>query len=456
VKVTLERLPESRVQLDIEVDEERLERSLDSAYRRVAQKARIPGFRPGKAPRRIVEQMIGRDGLIREALDKLVPDVYNEAIEAESVEAVDQPDLELLELDPVRFKATVSVRPTVDLGDYKAVRVAANPVDVTGEMVQEQIDQIRRRFATQVPVERAVQWDDVVLGDVHATIDDEPFVDDDDAEFLLREGQDLLIPGLAGAFLGMKESETKEFELGVPEDFHVEKFKGKTAKFTLTVKGVKEEQLPDADDELAAQVNEEEFDSFEKLRERVASDLLERGQRAEDARIQQEALDLMVEGATLEYPRVFVEREIDHMVEETVGNDRNRYLDYLGRLGQTEAQFRDEFEEPATKRVERSLVMSNLAEAESIEVTAEDIEARLDQLVQPAGDEAARLRQLFATPDGVASIRRNLLSERTLAHIREIATAPLEKKPRRKAAAKAGASASAEEAEPAAEIEVKA
>jgi trigger factor len=447
VKVTLERLPESRVQLDIEVDEERLERSLDSAYKRVAQKARIPGFRPGKAPRRIVEQMIGREGLIREALDRLVPDAYNEAIEAEAVEAVDQPDLEIVELDPVRFKATVPVRPTVDLGDYAAVRVEAQPIEVTAEMVQEQIDQIRRRFATQVPVDRAVQWADIVLGDVKGTIEEEDFVSDDDAEFSLREGQVLLLPGLAEAFLGMTADETKAIDIPVPDDFHVERFKGKTANFTLTVKAVKEEQLPDADDELAAQVNEEEFDSLEKLRARIEDDLREHAQRAEDARVQQEALDAMVEGATLEFPRVFVEREIDHMIQEALGNDRDRYLESLRRMGQSEAQLRSEFEEAATRRVQRSVVMTHVAEAEGIEVTPEEVDLRLDELVAPAGDESGRLRELFATPDGVASIRRNLLTERTLTRIREIAAAPAVKKPRRKAAAKTEAAAEAVESE---------
>ena len=422
MKVTLERLPESRVQLDIEVDDERLERSLASAYKRLAQKARIPGFRPGKAPRRVVEQMVGREGLIREALDKLVPDVYNEAIASEAVDAVDQPDLEIIELDPVRFKATVSVRPRVELGDYSSVRVEPKEVEVTDEMIEEQVDAIRRRFATQVPVDREARWDDVLIADVTGTVDGEDFVHDEAAEFVLKEGQQMLLDGLAEAFLGMKGGEEKSVELAIPDDFQVQKFQGKTAAFTLSVTDVKEEQLPDADDELAAQVNEEEFDSFQKLRDRIEADLLENEQRIEDGRIQQEALDQMVELATLEYPRIFVDREIDGMVEESVGNDRDGYLNYLQRMGQSEDQFRADFEEAAIRRVRRSLVMSQLADSEGIKVEMADVDARLDELVAPAGDEAGRLRELFATPDGISAIERNLLTEKTLARIREIAT----------------------------------
>ncbi len=394
MKVTLERLPESRVQLDIEVDEERLERSLNSAYKRLAQKARIPGFRPGKAPRRVVEQMVGREGLIREALDKLVPDVYNEAIESESVNAVDQPDLEIVELDPVRFKATVAVRPEIDLGDYQSVRVKPNEVKVTPEMIDEQVDAIRHRFSTQVPVDREVRWDDVVIANVKGTVEGEDFVHDEAAEFVLKEEQTLLLDGLAEAFLGMRSGEEKTIELPIPDDFQVQKFQGKTASFTLSVTDVKEEQLPEADDDLAAQVNEEEFETIAKLRERIEADLLENEQRVEDGRIQQEALDQMVELATLEYPRVFVEREIDHLVEESVGNNREGYVDYLRRMGQSEAEFRTGFEEAAVKRVQRSLVMSELADKEAIEVAMADVDARLDELVAPAGEESGPIARI--------------------------------------------------------------
>lgn len=429
MKVTLERLPESRVLLDIEVDQDRLERSLDSAYKRVAKRARIPGFRPGKAPRRIVEQMIGREGLIREALDNLVPDAYNDAIEAESVEAVDQPELEIVELEPVRFKATVAVRPTVELGDYTSVRVEAEPVEVTREMVDEQVDMLRRRFAIHAPVERPAAWNDIVTADVAATVEEEEFLQDEDAEVTLREDQVLFVPGLAQAFIGMSAGEEKSLDLDLPDDFQVARFQGKTASFTLKVKDVKEEQLPDADDELAAQVNEEEFKTFDDLRKRIEDDLRDSLQRQEDARVQQEALDRMVEIASLEYPRVFVEREVDDLVREAVGNDRQQYLTYLSRLGKTEEDFRREFEETAVKRVERSLVMTNVADAEGLTATPEEVNARLDELVAPAGDESARLRELFGTPEGISSIQRNLLTEKTLARIREIALAKDETEP---------------------------
>lgn len=421
MKVTLERLPESRVQLDIEVDQERLEKSIDAAYKRVASRARIPGFRPGKAPRKIVERMVGREGLIREALDTLVPDVYNEAIESEQVFAVDQPELEIVELEPVRFKATVPVRPDIELGDYKGIRVTRDAVDVTDEMVDEQLQALRRRFASQVPAEREAQWDDILIADVVSTIEGEDFVEDRDAEFPLREGATLLLPGLAEVFVGMKAGDEKTVEIDVPDDFQVERFRGKKASFTLTVKEVKEEQLPELDDEFAQQVNEE-FETLDALKDRIEADLTTQLEQAADAKLQSEAVDQMVERATLEYPRVYVEREIDSLVRENMGNNRQAYLDYLGRIGQSEEDFRETMRETAETRVQRSLVLSRMAEAEGIDVADEEIDAELDRIVEPAGEEAERLREIFDTTEGRATIRRNLLSERTLARIKEIVT----------------------------------
>ena len=421
VKVTLERLPESRVQLDIEVDADRLERSLDAAYKRLAGKAKIPGFRPGKAPRPVVERLVGREGLIREAIEKLVPDAYNEAIESEDVDAIDQPELEILELEPVRFKATVPVRPSVDLGDYTSIRVEPETVEVTDDMVNEQFMLLRRRYATQAPVDRGAQWDDVLTGDVVAEIEGEPFVSDTDAEFPLREGRTLFIEGLAEAFLGMKKGDEKTLDIQVPEDFQVERARGKTASFKLAVKEVKEEILPDEDDEFANQVNADEFPTFDALRERITTDLTDALKDQAENVLRQKAVDQLVEVATLEYPRVVVEREIDNLVRESLGNDQQAYAAYLQQVGRGAAEYRESLRETAETRVRRSLVLSKLADVEGIEVTDADVDEELDRLTAPMGDDAARFREMFATPEGIATIRRNRLTQATLDRLSAIA-----------------------------------
>lgn len=428
MKVTLERLPESRVQLQIEIDEERLERSLDSAYKRIAQRNRFPGFRPGKAPRPIVERAVGREGLIREALDKLVPAAYNEAIETENVDAIGQPDLQIDQLEPVKFTATVPIRPSVQLNDYRSIRVEPEAVDVTDEMVEEQILLLRRRHATQVPADRPIQWDDVIIADVKASEEDgNQFLDDENAEFPLREGRILFVPGLSEAFLGMTKGEEKALDIEIPADFHIEQLQGKKVTFTLNIHEVKEEQLPEADDEFANMVNADEFPDLAALRSRIESDIKASLENQSEQKFRNAAVDQLVEGATLEYPRVLVEHEIDHLIREAMGNsNQQQYQLYLQSIGKSEGEFRETWREAADMRLRRSLVLSELAEAEGLGVSAEEIEEELDTLVAPMGDDAARFRQMFATEEGVSTIRRNLLSRKTLDCLAAIARGELQ------------------------------
>lgn len=421
VKVTLERLPESRVQLDIEVEPERVAEQVDAAYKRLAPRAKVPGFRPGKAPRALTERYIGTDRLMNEAIDKLLPDVYNEAIESHDVDAIAQPELDKLELEPMRFKFIVAVRPSIDLGDYKSIRLEEEHPEVTQEMLDEQLELLLRRYATQVPVDRPVQWDDILIADVSGEAGGEPFVSDTGAEFPLREGQTLFVPGLAEAFLGMTKGEEKKAEITMPEDFRTERLQGKNATFTLHVKEIKEEQLPAPDDDFAQQVNAEEFPTYEALKERIKSDLEKAVQEQADAAFRQQAVDKLVEGATVEYPRILIEREIDHIVQDQMGNDQAQYAAYLRRVGRSESEFRESLREAAEARVRRSLAISQLAEAEGLEVKAEEIEEELDRLVEPLGDDGARFRDMFATEEGVSSIRRNLLTKKTLDRLAAIA-----------------------------------
>lgn len=421
MKVTLERLPESRVQLDIEVDQERLDRSIDEAYKRLARKARIPGFRPGKAPRSIIERHFGREGLLREAVEDLVPQAYNEAIETEDIEAIDQPHLEIVQLEPVQFKATVAVRPTVELNDYHSVRLDPPNIEVTDEMLAEQLRAVRQRYATQAPVERPAQWNDVITGSVTGEVDGEEFVKDEDAEFQLVEGRKMLVDGLAEAFPGMAKGEEKVIELPLPEDFPVERFAGKTARFTVAVREVKEEILPDEDDDFAQQVNADDFPTYEALKTRLRDNMNDALKKDAEIHYQQDVVDRILEGATVEYPRVLVDREIDRMISESSGYDRQAYYNHLARIGRSESEYREGLRPEAERHVQRSLVLSRLVEAEDLKVSAEAIDAEIETMVAPAGMDADRMREIFATPEGRTRIERSLLTQLALERAAAIA-----------------------------------
>lgn len=309
-------------------------------------------------------------------------------------------------------------------GEYKAVRLAREPVEVTDEEVAEQVLLLRRRNATQSPVERPAQWDDWLIGDVSGKVEDESFMSDEDAEFQLREGQELLLPGLAEAFIGMSKGDTKTVEFTLPDEFPAERLQGKQATFDLHIKEVKEELLPEEDDDLASLVNADEFENLAALKTRIHDDLLKSKEAAEESAFQTRVIDAILEGATIEYPRILVEREIDHLIQDSLGanTDRQAYLTYLQRAGRSEEEFRETFREAAERRVRTSLVLSQFADDEEVEITEADVEAELDTIVAPMGDDAERFREFFATPEAQESIRRNLLTRKTLERITAIAT----------------------------------
>jgi trigger factor len=266
LKVSAERLPQSQVALEIEVDPERVERSLEQAYRRLAQRTRVPGFRPGKAPRAMLERYLGRDSLMHEALDRLIPEVYRQAVEEQDLDPVDLPELELASTEPLVVRATVPVRPTVDLGDYRQLRVPQEPVEVDPAQVEEALKDLQRRYATLEPVQRPVQWGDVLRADVIGSVDGDKILDQKDVEFQPREGVTLSLPGFAEKLIGLEKGVETELAVEVAPDHADARLAGKTCVYRVLVKEIKEEKLPPLDDSFARQVGEG-FPSLEALRD---------------------------------------------------------------------------------------------------------------------------------------------------------------------------------------------
>lgn len=418
MKVTTQRLPESQVLLEIEIDPDQMERSLDKAYRRLSQKVEVPGFRKGKTPRNMLERHVGRGRLVQEAIDILIPEAYNKAIEDEDIDAIAQPDIELVKDEPLSFKATVAIRPDVDLGDYTTLRVPRGALDLAKKDVDAAIDELRRRYALHEPVDRAVRTGDFVTADVRVEIDGRELFKDEDAEFQLRDGATVLLPGFSEGLTGMKKGEKKEIEVNVPEGEG--QLAGKTGTATTTVKEVKEEKLPDLNDEFAGQVGEG-FAGLAALRERVESDMRERLEGKAEEEYRNEAVGALVEHAKkLEFPPVLVDREIERIVHDQAhqaGMELDRYLELIKRSAQ---ELVDDLKPAATERVRRSLVLSQLAVDEKIEVEDADVDAEIERLVESSGPQADQMRKIFDSPDAKASIGRSLLTRKTLERLVEI------------------------------------
>ena len=422
MKVSTERIPDSQVVLEIEVEPERMEKSLEKAYRRLAQRTKVPGFRQGKAPRAMLERYLGAEAIRHEALDILIPEAYRQAITEEKIEPVDLPEIEVTQEEPLVFKATVPVRPSIDLGDYRAVRVEREPPAVREEQVDEQIEELRHRYALLEPVERSVQVGDMVRAEVQISVDGRQIFQNEDAELRLRQGAAILLPGFAEALPGSEKGLRREFSLDVPADYPQRNLAGKSCLCSVLVKEVKEERLPELTDAFAREVGEG-FPSLAALRERLTADLREAAEKEADGAYREKVVDAMVAVATLEFPPQLVEREVDHLLEDRASASGAADVEaYLRDSRKPEDELRQELRWEATQRVQRSLVLSKLAQVEGISVTKDDIDAEIERMAASAGPRAVEVRRMFAGKRGREALEGSLFTRRTLDRLVAIAS----------------------------------
>jgi trigger factor len=422
VKVSTERIPDSQVVLEIEVEPERLERSLERAYRRLAQKTEVPGFRKGKTPRHMLERYLGRDAVIQEALGLLIPEAYNQAIEEENIEAIDYPSIEVVQQEPLVFKATVAVRPSIDLGDYREMRVEREPLTVSEEQVSEKLDELRHRYAILEPVDRLLQMGDRVRADVRVSVDGRQVFSEDDAEIHLHQGVPVLMPGFVEELLGCEKGVERQFSIDLSPDYPQQQLAGKTCLCTVVVREIKEEKLPELDDTFAAVVGEG-FPSLEALRQRLESDLRQSAEEEADARYGEKVVDGVVAGATLEFPPVLTERETEQLLRERVSSSGAGDIErYLRQVRKSEEEVRQELRLQAVERIQRSLVLSKVAEAEAISVSEEDIDAEIERLAASSGPRGDEMRKVFDSAGGRDALGRSLLSRRTVERLVAIAS----------------------------------
>jgi trigger factor len=399
VKVSSTELPPRQVSLDIEVEQERLDKAMDDAYRRVAGRVDVPGFRRGKAPRSMVERMIGRDRIREEALDRLVPEVVSEAMEQEKVEPFIRPRVESIEFDPLRLKAIVGLAPRVELGDYHVnLRVEQEQPQVGEEQVNEVIERLRQSNAQWVPVERGVQSGDRVGLDLRATLEgrEEPVLESKEAEYVVDAEGAQPAPGFAEQLIGLTAGETRTFPLTMAEDNRDKDAAGKPAEFTVTLHWVKERELPPLDDELAQRVGD--YADLAALRAAIDTQLRQREEERVREKVEEESLNKLVEISSVEFPPQLVDQQAQYMLETFTRNVERQGLQlaqYLRLIGKDKEAFDEEIRSDAETRVRRSLALNAFADAEHITASEEPTD---DQLTSREALALARLVEL-ATGD---------------------------------------------------------
>lgn len=371
MKVSSTELPPRQVSLDIEVDKDRLDRAIDDAYRRLAGRVDVPGFRRGKAPRSMIERMIGHDRIVEEALDRLVPEVVTEAMEQEKVEPYTRPRVESIEFDPLRLKAVIGLAPKVELGDYKeSLRVTADNPAVGDDEVDGVIQRLRESYAQWAPVERAVQTGDRVGIDLKATIAEreEPVMDSKDAEYVVDPEGAQPAPGFAEQLVGMNPGDQKTFTLTMPEDYRDKEVAGQNADFEVSLHWVKERELPELDDEFAQQVGD--YSDVASLKAAVDTQLRQREEERVREKLEEEAMNKLVEISTIEFPPQLVDLQAQAMFDNfktTVERQGLQLSQYLRLVGKEQEGFEQELRTEAESRVRRSLALDAFATAEQID-----------------------------------------------------------------------------------------
>jgi trigger factor len=419
MNAVVERAEHSQVTLKVEVEPERLARATDKAYQRLVQRVTIPGFRKGKAPRKILERAVGTDTLYREALDFVMPDAYREAVKETGIVPYTQPEFEVVELEPEKplvFKATVPVQPTVKLGDYKSLKLEPPDVTVSDAEVDEAVENLRQAHAQLVPVEdRPAKLGDQVTIDVITSLDGRR-LSEQPRESLAELDSDKPLPSWANALAGLRVGDTKDVEDHIPDDYRDPNLAGKIATYSVTIKAIKERQLPDVDDELARSVGD--FDDLAALR----ADLRRRleAQKKTRAREQYESnlVDRLIDISEIEYPAVMVEQELDHMLREADNNFRRQGFSlemFLRGSKQSTDDLRAEWLPRAERRVKSALALKELIKTEDLKLEPGKLEAELNRIVEDTpADRRAEARRLVSTERVRESVEQELLLRNAL------------------------------------------
>ena len=410
MKVTTERLDNCQVNVIIELDAAETEEKLRQTARKLSREFTVPGYRRGRAPFHAVIRIFGREAVQQQTLEDFGNDIYEQALEEIEYEPYEVGDLQEVEWDPFRMVVQIPIPPEIELGDYRAVRVPLEPEEVTDEEVEAELERMRQEFAQWVPVERPAQMGDQVLMDYRGTAGDEPVMDNENYELLLEEGAFHPLPGFHEQVVGMAPGETKTFELQVPERDENEEVAGKTATITATLHAVREQDLPEMDDELAMMVGTyETLDELKaSVRERLETEALER----EEADYLSKALEAMIEGASrIEYPAQAVDREADLALRQMEQNFAMQGLPpstLWSMIGKTREQYKQEMGPVAEDRLRRRLVLEEVGRREGLEPDEAEIEAEIERMVAMAGDEADEMREMLESPEGRASIADDL------------------------------------------------
>ena len=388
------------VKLVIEATAEEFEAGLNTAYNKSKSKINVPGFRKGKAPRKIIEQLYGQEVFFEDAANAIIPDAYAKACIESELDIVSQPKISVTQLEkgkPFVFEAEVAVRPEVELGNYKGVEVSKVDTEATDADVEEEIKKVAEQNSRTITVEdRAVKDGDMTVIDFEGFIDGEAFEGGKGENYPLTIGSHSFIDNFEDQIIGMNIGDEKEINVTFPEDYHAEELKGKPATFKVSVKEIKEKQLPDIDDDFAQDVSD--FDTLDEYKADLKKKIAERKEAEAKKQKETEAIEKIVADSKMDIPQAMIDTQVTRMAEDFAQRLHQQGLSlemYFKYTGLTAEKILDDMKPEAVKRIQNSLVLEAVAKAENIQVSDDEFNAELSKMAEMYKMEVDKIKEFM-------------------------------------------------------------
>ena len=419
MKVTAEKIDNQQVVLEIEVPAAELEKASEKAFKKIAGKVNIPGFRKGKAPRKIVEQHVGKQAILDEAFEIIAPQAYAEALEDQKIDPVTRPAIDVVTMEEGKdlvFKATVTEKPELKLGEYKGLKIEQKVGTVSDDDVQQQLTRMLDRQADMVEAEEgaAVQASSFITLDFKGFVDGEAFPGGEGKDYPLQIGSHSFIPGFEEQLIGAKIGEEKDVNVTFPKEYHAAELAGKEAVFKCTVRSIKEKVVPAMDDEFAKKAST--FQTLDELKADVRSKLEKSAAERAESDNREAALQQASDNATVEIPDVMVDNRVTTMIQELSmrleqqGMKMEQYLQYAGT---DIAKIRETYREAAAKNVKMDLVLEQVAKAEEIKVEAADLDAEVEAMAKTYGATPEQVKKIIAQQGRLGDLAATVLRRKT-------------------------------------------
>lgn len=418
MNVTTEKIENHKVVLTIEVPAEELDKGIKAACKSLANRVNIPGFRKGKAPRRILEMNIGKEAILDEAFDRVAQKAFDEALKQENLDPVDRPQVDIVTLEEgkdVVFKATITPVPEVTLGEYKGLKVAKDAVEVKDEQVEEQVKNILNHHAKMVDAEEGatVANDDFIILDFKGEVDGVAFAGGEGKDYPLQIGSHSFIDTFEDQLVGLKVGEEKDVNVTFPEEYHAKDLAGKAAVFHCKINSIKHKEMPELTDEFVKASTS--YESIEDMKAKLRENIEKNAQREADTKRRNEILKQATDNITVDIPEVMVENRVSNMIQELSVNLENQGMNldaYLKYANMDMAKLREQYKESAAIAVKTDLMLDAVAKAEDIKVENADINAEIALLAATYGTTPQEVSKIIKKNHSIGNLVATVLHKK--------------------------------------------